>query len=168
MRLRRVVERSPRRDGIVRRLHWFLTGSRAEAGGAGVEFAVIAPMLVLAIVGTVDLGLGLYQNMQVQNAAQAGAVYATSHTFSAASISAVVSAATKSSSVTASPAPAKFCGCASNAGVAANACSASCPAGAIAGTYISVNAQASYSPLLPYPFLPGTLTLSAQSIVRVN
>ena len=42
------------------------------------------------------------------------------------------------------------------------------PAGAIAGTYVSVNAQASYSPLLPYPFLPSSLTLSAQSIVRIN
>jgi Flp pilus assembly protein TadG len=137
-------------------------------GSAALEFAVIAPMLVVAIVGTVDLGVGLYQSMQVQNAAQAGAVYAATHSFSAANISTVVSSATNSSSVAASPAPAQFCGCASNAGVAANACNASCPAGAVAGTYVSVNAQASYSPLLPYPFLPSTMTLSAQSIVRVN
>lgn len=137
-------------------------------GSAALEFAVIGPILVLALVGTVDLGLGLYQNMQVQNAAQAGAVYAASHTFSVTNISNVVSSATNSSSITASPSPAKFCGCGSNAGVVANACNSSCPAGAIAGTYISVNAQASYSPLLPYPFLPSTLTLSAQSIVRTN
>lgn len=136
-------------------------------GSAALEFAVIAPMLVLAIVGTVDLGLGLHRNMQVQNAAQAGAVYASSHTFSEANISSVVTSATNSS-ITASPVPAKFCGCASNSGVATNACNASCPAGAIAGTYVSVNAQASYSPLLPYPFLPSTMTLSAQSIVRTN
>jgi hypothetical protein len=70
--------------------------------------------------------------------------------------------------VTASPAPAQFCGCPSATGVAANTCNASCPQGGSTGTYVSVNASASYSPLLPYPFLPGTLTLSAQAIVRTN
>src|SRR5580765_4241220 len=95
-------------------------------GSEALEFAVIAPMMVIAIVGTVDLGVGLYQNMQVQNAAQAGAVYAATHSFSAANISTVVASATKSSSVAASPAPAQFCGCASNAGVATNTCNASC------------------------------------------
>lgn len=137
-------------------------------GGAALEFGVIAPMLVVAIVGIVDLGVGIYQSMQVQNAAQAGAVYASSHIFSATNISNIVTSATNSSSITASPSPTQFCGCASNAGVAANACNASCPAGTISGTYISVNAQASYSPMLPYPFLPSTMTLSAQSIVRTN
>jgi len=141
---------------------------RCRKGGAGVEFAIIAPVLILATVGTVDLGLGLYQNMQVQNAAQAGAVYAASHPFSASNIATVVGSATKSSGVTASPAPAQFCGCASATGVASNACNTSCPAGGTAGTYVSVNASASYSPMLPYPFLPSALTLSSQAIVRTN
>ena len=102
---------------------------RCRKGGAGVEFAIIAPVLILAT---------------------------------------VVGSATKSSGVTASPAPAQFCGCASATGVASNACNTSCPAGGTAGTYVSVNASASYSPMLPYPFLPSALTLSSQAIVRTN
>ena len=55
-------------------------------GVAAIELSIIAPMLVLALVCTADLGLGIYRNMQVQNAAQAGAEYAVTHGFVADSI----------------------------------------------------------------------------------
>ena len=149
----------------IRRL---VSGPDAERGAAALEFAVIAPTLVLATVCTVDLGLGLYQRMQVQNAAHAGAVYAATHGFSAADISNVVTSATKSTSIAAAPAPAQFCGCASNAGIADAACNTACPGGATSGNYIRVSAQTSYAPLLPYPLLPTPLDLSSQAVVRIN
>ncbi|TMJ54449.1 MAG: pilus assembly protein, partial [Alphaproteobacteria bacterium] len=53
--------------------------ARDIRGVAAIEFAIVAPMLVLAMVCTADLGLGIYRKMQVQNAAQAGAEYAIVH-----------------------------------------------------------------------------------------
>jgi hypothetical protein len=49
---------------------------------------------VLALICTVDLGLGINRKMQVENAAQAGAQYAVVHGFAASSISNAVTQAT--------------------------------------------------------------------------
>jgi len=40
--------------------------------------------------------------------------------------------------------------------------------GAQAGTYVTVSAQAVYNTLLPYPLLPSSYTLTAQSTVRTQ
>jgi Flp pilus assembly protein TadG len=44
-------------------------GQNAVAGSAAIEFAIVAPALVLALIGTADLGLGIHRKMQVENAA---------------------------------------------------------------------------------------------------
>jgi Flp pilus assembly protein TadG len=48
-------------------------------GVAAVEFALLMPILALFFVFVVDLGLGFYRTMQVQNAAAMGAQYAAVH-----------------------------------------------------------------------------------------
>jgi hypothetical protein len=106
--------------------------------------------------------------MQVQNAAQMGAQYAAVRGFDAAAISNVVTNATSYAGIAASPAPNQFCGCPSNTGVAVISCSSTCSGGASPGTYVSVSAQASYTPILPYPGVPATFTLTAQPTVRIQ
>jgi Flp pilus assembly protein TadG len=137
-------------------------------GVAAIELAIIAPTLVLALVCTADLGLGIYRNMQVQNAAQAGAEYAVTHGFVADSILSAVQNATALSDISASPVPNQFCGCASATGVASAACGSTCSGGSAAGTYVTVSTVATYKTLLPYPLLPSSFTLTAQSTVRIQ
>ncbi len=48
-----------------------------EHGSALVEFSLFLPMLILMLMGVVDLGLAIQQRMIVQEAAHAGALYAT-------------------------------------------------------------------------------------------
>jgi hypothetical protein len=120
------------------------------------------------MVCAVDLGLGTYRNMQVQAAAQAGAQYAMVHGFNPSAVASAVTGATTYADLTVTPAPSQFCGCPSAAGVAVNACNASCPEGGASGTYVTVSAQATYTPLLPYPLLPGAFNLTAQSTVRTQ
>jgi Flp pilus assembly protein TadG len=139
-----------------------------DRGLAAVEFAVIAPVLALVMICTVDIGLGFYRKMQVQNAAQAGAEYAATHGFSATAIASAMASATGYSSVQASPQPYQYCGCASTSGVATATCGTNCAGGAQAGTYVAVSAQAVYTTLLPYPLLPDTYTFTAQSTVRIQ
>ncbi len=137
-------------------------------GVAAIEFAIIVPMLVTMVVCTVDLGMGIYRNMQVQNAAQAGARYAMTHSFDATLISNAVAGATGLQGIVASPSPSQYCGCATNAGIAPITCGSTCPVGAVYGTYVNVSAQGSYATIVPYPLIANNFTLTAQASVRVQ
>jgi Flp pilus assembly protein TadG len=152
---------------IRRALSRFAGGADGVRGALSIEFAVIAPTLVLMLIGVLDLGMGIYRKMQVQNAAQAGAAYAVLHGFTSSSIESAVTSAT-SFGVSASPAPSEFCGCASSGGVTAATCGSTCSGGSSPGTYVTVSAQGTYTTLLPYPGIPNSYTLSAQSTVRLQ
>ncbi len=142
--------------------------ARDVRGVAAIEFAIVAPMLVLAMVCTADLGLGIYRKMQVQNAAQAGAEYAIVHGYVSASITTAVSNATTFSGISGTPAPSQFCGCPSSTGVTTTDCGGTCSGGSSPGTYVSVGAQATYTTILPYPIMPNSFTFNAQSTVRIQ
>ncbi len=146
----------------------FGRGADAHSGVAAVEFALIGPLLILAAVCTIDLGMGMHRKMQVQTAAQTGAEYATTHGFDASAITAVTTSATSLTGIAASPAPARFCGCPTSTGISAAACESTCAAGQMAGTYVRVSAQSSYTPILPYPMLPATYDFTAQATVRIQ
>jgi Flp pilus assembly protein TadG len=135
---------------------------------SAIEFGLIAPILALGIIGTTDLGLGIYRKMQVQAAAQAGADYAASHGFALGGVTAAVQDATSLSGIEAQPAPLQFCGCASATGIAPATCETTCPGGARAGAYVSVAARATYTTIIPYPLFPPSFELAAQSTVRLR
>ncbi len=103
----------------------------------------------------------------MQDAAQAGAQYALLKGWNSTAIQNAVTRATPLSSITASPAPTQSCGCPNGTTVTAAGCGTPCPGGATPGTYVTVNARASYSPLINYPVLGSSVTLTAQSIVRI-
>jgi Flp pilus assembly protein TadG len=145
--------------------------ARSAGGNAAVEFALAAPVLVGLLVPLADLGIAYSRQIQVQQAAQAGAQYAVFHPWnstSPATISNVVTAATGLSGVAASPAPKEFCGCPSGSAIAAAACASTCPDGQPPGYFVTVSARTIYSPPLPYSVLGGPVALTAQSTVRVR
>jgi len=141
---------------------------RNDSGAAVVEFGVIVPVLAFMAVAVGDIGLGMARKMQVDNAVQLGVAYAMTHGFDANAISAVVAGATNSSSISASPGPVLFCGCATASGITAATCGSVCPSGAAAGTYVTVSAQTTYNATMNYPVVPGTYTFNAQGTVRLQ
>jgi Flp pilus assembly protein TadG len=140
---------------------------RAREGGAAVEFSVAAPVLAIIFVPLIDIGMAVYQQMQVQDAAQAGAQYAMVHGWNSGAIQTAVTSATPLS-VSAAPAPSKTCGCPDSSSVSPAACGSTCADGRNAGTYVTVGAQATYTPLLPYPTMGNSVTLSAQATARIQ
>ena len=58
-----------------------------QSGAAAIELALLAPVLTVMMVSVIDIGFGIYRKMQVENAAQAGAHYATRNGFDANAIS---------------------------------------------------------------------------------
>jgi Flp pilus assembly protein TadG len=146
---------------------FFFEPNDGARGVAAIELGLIAPILALMLVASFDVGMGIYRGMQVQTAAQAGAQYAVAHGFST-SIANVVTGATSYSGISASPAPSRFCGCPSSSSVTAATCSSTCSNGSVAGTYVTVSSQATYSTILPYPIVPNSYALSSQSTVRIQ
>jgi Flp pilus assembly protein TadG len=159
----------------------------AQDGVSAVEFALVSAALVVPLVlGGYDIGSALYRWMEVGNAARAGAAYATyCGCFNETNIVAAVGNATTLASIvpnssqgTPSPAPTQFCGCPSaTSGVTATAntppaCgSTQCSSGGFDGTYVTVNAQAQYTPVFSYPGIvptSGHFTLGSQTTVRIN
>ena len=137
-------------------------------GVAAIEFAMIVPVLLFMLIAIVDMGMGVYADMQVQNAAQAGAQYAIAHGYTASSISSAVTSATSFSGITVSSGPTKFCGCPSSTGVTTATCSSTCANGTSAGTYVTVTASGTYTTLIPYPLIPTTYTFVHPSTVRIQ
>ena len=139
----------------------------AREGNAVVEFSIAAPVLTVILVPLIDIGMAVYQKMQVQDAAQAGAQYAMAHGWNSSSIQNAVTSAT-ALAVSATPAPSKTCGCPDGSSVSAATCGSTCSDGKTAGVYVTVGAQVTYTPLLPYPTMGNSLTLSAQTTARIQ
>jgi Flp pilus assembly protein TadG len=121
---------------------------RDKRGSVAVEFALIGPALVLLVMAATDLSLAIRARAEVGSAARAGAQYAAINGYNSSAITIAVTSAT-SLAVTATPAPSTYCGCATASGIAQQTCGTACAAGGLTGTYVSVSAAYSYTPLFP-------------------
>jgi len=137
-------------------------------GSAAIEFAIVAPLLVLLAAGTLELGSAVVQKMEVQDAAAAGALYATENGWDQAGIAAAVAAAKPGKGVSASPAPALYCGCPTAAGVTTTAtCTVACADGSPARKYVRVSAATTRNSFLATRLpLPQTIAASTVASVR--
>lgn len=139
----------------------------ANEGVSAIEFALVGTILAILCIGLVDVGMGIWKQMEVGNAARAGADFAATKGWYSDKIKAAVTNATSLSGVAASPAPSTFYGCPSGGSLVAVSAGTICTDGKEAGEYAKVNAQATYTPILPYPGIPNPMTLSATSIARL-
>src|SRR5579862_1129833 len=145
--------------------------SRANTGTAALEFGLVVPVLLGLLVPLVDLGIALSQDIQVQQAAQAGAQYAASHPWNSNSATRIANAVTSASAlpgVAAIPAPTQICGCPTGGAITPATCYSTCANGETAGYYVTVSAQSRYTTPLPYSLLGHSVMLSAQSTVRIR
>lgn len=143
--------------------------TRAGSGASAVEFALIAPVLCMMLIGTVDFSLWMWNQMRVGNAARAGAEYAVVKGYDSAKISTAITSATGASAISANPAPTQSCGCPNGtSGITTMTCGSTCPGGATAGTYVTSSAQANYSLILPWPGIINPVTLTASATVRIK
>jgi Flp pilus assembly protein TadG len=166
---------------------------RAVDGVAAVEFALLASVLVAPLTLVLyDVGTALFRQMEVSNAARAGAGYAAycgcfqpvSTIAGQPSItSAVANASSNGFVVAATPAPSEACACPDGTLASALGSSATpggtpscggtnCTAhgGGFDSTYVTVNAQATYNPIFPIAGVvpAGGFVLTSSATVRIN
>jgi Flp pilus assembly protein TadG len=143
----------------------FVHSTRASAA---IEFAITASLLFFPFLGAAEIGYSAYQAMQVQSAAEAGALYSSKNAFDASKISSAVVSATGVTGLAASPASVQFCGCPNSSAIATVICTAKCADGTSPGTYIRISATLTRKSLIPNSGLVLPSTLLAKSIVRTN
>ena len=146
---------------------------RDNGGSPAVEFAMVSPILMMMLLGIADFGMGYWDHMQVEAAAQAGASYVVNSGFNATKIANAV----KSGGpivIQASPAPTQICGCPNaTGGVTATAdtaptCTTKCSGGSSAGVFVKVNAKYLFTPMYPWPGLPNPISLTATTMIRIK
>jgi Flp pilus assembly protein TadG len=144
-----------------------LPQSRSQQGAAALEFAILAPVMVILIVSSIELGFAIRDQLRVQAASAAGAFYAMNKGFDSAGISAAVLSGAAGTGLAATPAPVLFCGCPQTTGIAAATCGATCADGIAARQYAQVSASIPRTTVLGSSLgLPATMT--AQSIGRLQ
>lgn len=145
---------------------WCVDLLRSTCGVAAIEFAIIAPVLLVLIMSVIELGLATRDSLRAQAAAAEGGYYAMKNGFDPGKIALAIVNGTGASGLSASPAPALFCGCPSATGIAVTACDATCGDGMAARKYVQVNASLARTSVLDVQLGLPTVIIR-QSIVRL-
>ena len=129
------------------------------AGTVAVEFAIVAPLLLVITTGIADIGLFTTRAAALAGATRIGAEYARFHPSDAIGIRNAMSSYMSFNPPLTFPSDfPETCECADQSAIA---CTTSCAAVGRSGpnrVFIRISASQNFSPLLPLPGLPGTLT----------
>ena len=141
-----------------------------ETGQSIAEVALITPLVLLLLVGTIEIGRLAYYSIEVANAARAGVQYGAQNLADSKDSSGIQTAAqVDASDVTdldvnsvrhcaCSDTPAEFVGCP----LSPSRCSSGHPV-----VFLEVDTTGSFRSLFHYPGLPQSLSLNGQAIMRV-
>lgn len=154
---------------------------RADRGTAAVEFAIAVPVLLTMLGCLADFGLAFwYKGLLAGSVAQGGqyAFLARTDLLSAATptaaiqkVQAVVGRRLLLPSANVTVSYPLACGCVSGtpAAFSATACGATCPNGTTAGTYVTITARHTYTPVLPfYSKLAGSTASASATVTLVE
>jgi len=154
--------------------------ARGEAGGALIELALAVSVLgVPLLLGTAEMGLVVYDSIEVSDAANAGAMYGMQSPTYATNTSGMTTAAQADAAdfgarLNVTPAWYYVCALAvggtqyTGANAQANATAACTGAGNHALEFVQVNTSATVTPAIHCPGLPQSFTLTGQSAMEVE
>jgi Flp pilus assembly protein TadG len=141
------------------------------SGQSILEMALVLPILLLLLVGTIEIGRFAYYSILVASAARAGAQYGAQNLATAADKTGIQTAALNDGqNVTGLTVPTatiqQLCGC------NGSSLSTTCPATGCAKpehplVYIQVQAQGTFSSLFSYPGIPASITINSMEKMRV-
>jgi uncharacterized membrane protein len=137
-----------------------------------VETAFVMPVLVLLLLGVFDFGRAYYYGVEVSSAAHAAAVYGIHNVSDTAGMTTAAQLdAPDIPSLTVSPSYGCECFDGSAKSSSCTAPPATCAEGATTENYVNyvqVTASATYTPILVYPGLPKTFTLTGSAYMRAG
>lgn len=140
---------------------------RRTDGAVAVEFALVAPVLIILLLIAVDFGAGMYEQQRIVGAARAGAQFAVFSTANAQDetlIQAAVANAAQKDASELDITSVYFCQCQSGASVD---CTGTCD-GDAPEVYVRITVEYEHETLLDYPGLGNPMTLTAESEYRLR
>lgn len=151
---------------IVRSILRTRVKTKCEAGNALVEFALTLPVLVALILGAVEMGWVTFASIEVTNAARAGASYGCQNSTSAADTTGIQNTAALDAPdiPLGTTSVSKSCMCSDGS---ASTCQPTDCSGSNIETILTVNTQATVTPLFHVPGLPTTFTLQGHAVEKV-
>ena len=137
-----------------------------RTGTSFIETAILIPAMLLLCCGTMDFARVVYAGIEIASAARTGVQYGAltpgnSGNTSGMAQAAMTDAADLGSTVTASAS--NFCACSGSTVDCTSTCGGATPDG-----YVSVTANYTFTPLIPYPGLPQSVLLSRTAKMRVQ
>jgi Flp pilus assembly protein TadG len=135
-----------------------------RAGNIAVEFALIAPVALLMLVGTAEYGTAVYDRLQLSSALRAGIQYATLASVSTDAVEQVVMDALTSDPALVTVTAQKICECPDGT---ETACDQTCSDGT-RRTFMRIDAVRQREVLFSYPGISGPTTLEAHAFVRIE
>jgi Flp pilus assembly protein TadG len=146
---------------------------KTDRGSSLVELVLVIPFLLTLVLGAVDFGHAFYVNLEVVNAAHAGAEYGSLHPSDSTGITAAAKQSGANLPNLTVATPTWGCECSDGSSYSAS-CTAtpSCTAGTTRGGNVvhrvQVNTSAVYTTLVPWPGIPSSFTLRGTATVRGN
>jgi Flp pilus assembly protein TadG len=139
-----------------------------QRGTSLVELAVLVTFLLLVTLGVIDFGRGFYVAIEVSNAANAGAAFGLQNPNDHNLDDIVRAAKNDAADTTISATAVTGCMCSDGSsqtpGLATcNAQSVSCAPGHQVVAYVAVSTAATYTPMFPWPGVPGSIPLTGSA-----
>ncbi len=144
-----------------------------EGGQSIVELALCMPLFLVLILGTAEIANVAWSAIQVQNAARAGAQFGSQSRAAAADTADIRTAARNDAPTLASMVvtPSTSCQCinTTTGGTAGTGCTTltQCPAPFLITEQVQVNTSAVIRPILRYPGLPASFTMTGRAVMGV-
>jgi Flp pilus assembly protein TadG len=145
-----------------------LRGRKGEAGAALLELALTVPILAALLLGAAEFTQVEYANIEVSNAALAGVQYGAQDPIEAADTTGIgVAAQDDAPNITlGTTTVTQSCVCSNANGTVVTCGPTDCP-GANSETILTVQTQATVTPLIHLPGLPSTYTVQGQAVQKV-
>jgi Flp pilus assembly protein TadG len=151
---------------MMRQLHRVRALGRADGGSAIAEMAVIAPLIMLLLLGLVEVGRYAQFSIVVGNAARAGVQYGAQNLGTADDTTGMQSAALTDAQNVAglSATTSQFCRCSDGT---SSTCQQSDCATSHRLVYVQVDVTGTFESLLHVPGIPGSQTITSRAVMRV-
>ena len=137
-----------------------------EEGNSLVEFAVTMPVLILLVLGAAELGSITYASVEVANAARAGVSYGCQTSTTAADTTGIQNTAAADAPDVTLGTTTVTTSCICSDGSASTCKTTDCSTSNIE-TILTVQTQASVTPLIHIPAVPTSFTVHGQAVQKV-
>ncbi len=141
-------------------------GRAFAKGQAAVEMAAVIPVLVLLLLAATDFGRLYYTNIEVVDAARAGAQYGSQSVITAADAPGMRQSASNAAPDLSGMSPtASQCTCIGGSSV--TTCPTSYCTTSPTGTFVEVDTSTTFNTLVSYPVFGSSIPLSGKAVMMV-